>query len=380
MIEGGDSFDSEFLIQTKGGDKKWVRCIGESDLDETDYGRIYGSIQDIHIRKTAELELQKTLEEKNMLLESIGDGFFSVNTQWKVTYWNRQAENILERKRADIIGKNLWKTIPEAKLSNFQDLLYQAMESENAVYFEDYFVGMSLWIEVSAYPSKHGLSVFLKDISGRKKAEAEIKLSNERFLRVTEATHDAIWDWDMDEDLIYRGVGFQNLFGYQHDAPEQDLKSWMQKIHSEDFPNVKKQLEETLADSDSINFSAEYRFLKLNGEYAHVMDRGVIIREASGKPIRIVGSMSDITDRNRRIKAIQSQNEKLKQIAWTQSHVVRAPLARLMGLVMEVQREGLSEEEKNELMDHILNSSEELDEIIRDIVENSKIVLNLDNQ
>ena len=379
LIDGGVPFDSEFFITTKKGGNKWVRCIGECELDSTGSGRIYGSIQDIHKRKTAELELHKTLEEKNMLLESIGDGFFSVNKNWEVTYWNRQAEIILQRERKHILGENLWKSIPEAEFSNFQDMLFQAMEEEDAIYFEDYFIGMMMWVEVSAYPSKNGLSIFLKDITGRKKAEEEIKLSNERFVKVTEATHDAIWDWDIVNDLFYRSVGFQKLFGYKHDAPVQDLKSWMKKIHTNDYPKVKQQLQKTLEDPTSINFSAEYRFLKTDGKYAHVMDRGVIIRDSSGTPIRIVGSMSDITERNRRIKEIQTQNEKLKEIAWTQSHVVRAPLARLMGLVMEIQKNEIPDGERDELMKYVLNSAEELDEIIRNIVVKSKIVLNLES-
>ncbi len=380
LLAGGAPFDSVFLITTKKGSDKWVRCMAECELDSAGVGRVYGSIQDVHKAKTTEIELQKTLEEKNMLLESIGDGFFSVNQEWEVTYWNSQAEMILQRERKSIVGKKLWDSIPEAELSNFQDMLYQAMNSEDAVYFEDYLTGMLLWIEVSAYPSKNGLSVFLKDISGRKKAEEEIKLSNERFVKVTEATHDAIWDWDILNDLIYRSVGFQKLFGYKHDAPVRNLNSWMKKIHPKDFPGVKQLLDAVLEDPNSLNFSAEYRFLKRDGKYAHVMDRGVIIRDDFGAPIRIVGSMSDITERNRRIKAIQAQNEKLKEIAWTQSHIVRAPLARLMGLVMEIQKNEMSEEESSELMKHILNSAEELDEIIRNIVVKSKIVLNLEKQ
>jgi light-regulated signal transduction histidine kinase (bacteriophytochrome) len=89
--------------------------------------------------------------------------------------------------------------------------------------------------------------------------------------------------------------------------------------------------------------------------------------------------MSDITERNRRIKEIQTQNEKLKEIAWTQSHVVRAPLARLMGLVMEIQKNEIPDGERDELMKYVLNSAEELDEIIRNIVVKSKIVLNLES-
>ena len=75
----------------------------------------------------------------------------------------------------------------------------------------------------------------------------------------------------------------------------------------------------------------------------------------------------DITERVNYIKAIEQQNKQLQQIAWMQSHVVRAPLARLMGVVDLIKNYPNTESEKNELLDHLLSSAHEFDEIIRDI-------------
>lgn len=76
---------------------------------------------------------------------------------------------------------------------------------------------------------------------------------------------------------------------------------------------------------------------------------------------------TDITDRLNYIKAIENQNEKLKEIAWLQSHVVRAPVARLMSLVGLIKNYENTEEEQNELLDYILMSARELDDVIRSI-------------
>ncbi|NHE59715.1 PAS domain S-box protein [Cyclobacterium plantarum] len=114
------------------------------------------------------------------------------------------------------------------------------------------------------------------------------------------------------------------------------------------------------------------------GTFLHSKKNGEIITvEISSNPINFSGRpaklvlANDVTLKKAYIETIEEQNKRLKDIAWIQSHVVRAPLARLMGLVslLEVELEGLSKDKK-ELLDHVLVSASELDEVIKDI--NSK--------
>lgn len=79
-----------------------------------------------------------------------------------------------------------------------------------------------------------------------------------------------------------------------------------------------------------------------------------------------------MTERNKYIEAIEIQNNKLKDIAWTQSHVVRAPLARLMGLVKLLSDGRIEERKKNDFYELIQNSADELDEIIKGVVNKSQ--------
>ena len=77
--------------------------------------------------------------------------------------------------------------------------------------------------------------------------------------------------------------------------------------------------------------------------------------------------MQDITERRKYINAIERSNERLREIAWTQSHVVRAPLARIMGLIELLKNQRNNLDNIEEIIDNILNSSEELDKVIRKI-------------
>lgn len=118
------------------------------------------------------------------------------------------------------------------------------------------------------------------------------------------------------------------------------------------------------------NYPKEFTHIKNNGERIQVEILANNIK-FKNRPAQLV-LVNDVTERNRYIEAIEIQNEKLKDIAWMQSHKVRAPLARLMGLV-KLLKDGKTEERKKDVFfQYILNSAEELDEIIKVVVDKSK--------
>ncbi len=124
------------------------------------------------------LDLQDALREKNHILESIGDAFFAVDKDWTVTYWNKRAEAILDVKREDILGHNLWSTFNTEEHSPFHTLYGKSLSKETPVHFEVFYDLLGIWLEISSYPSPSGLSIYFKDISGRKKSEERLKKIN----------------------------------------------------------------------------------------------------------------------------------------------------------------------------------------------------------
>lgn len=108
-----------------------------------------------------------------------------------------------------------------------------------------------------------------------------------------------------------------------------------------------------------------YRHLKKDGELIQVELRGYVMNYKGQKAEIII--VNDITEKSKFISAIQDQNKKLRDIAWTQSHVIRAPLARMMGLIDLIKAYGSTGVEDEDLLDHLLKSAHELDNLIRDI-------------
>lgn len=134
---------------------------------------------DISERKKAEMDFITTLEEKNTILESIRDAFFAVDKNWNVTYWNKEAEKVLGRPKKEILNRNLWEVYSDSLDTESYRKYHQALATHQVVHFEDYYLPLDKWYEISAYPSDNGLSVYFKDVTERKVSEIRLKELNE---------------------------------------------------------------------------------------------------------------------------------------------------------------------------------------------------------
>ncbi|MBX3707162.1 MAG: response regulator [Pseudomonadales bacterium] len=135
-----------------------------------------------------------------------------------------------------------------------------------------------------------------QDIQRRKSAEAALRVSEERFRLLAMATNDAIWDWDVEQDRRWWGAGFTDLFGHQPGAAESNEATWAAFIHPEDRGRVLAELQETLLNADG-RWQCDYRFRRADGTWAQVQDRGHVIRDDARIAIRMVGGLSDVSER-----------------------------------------------------------------------------------
>lgn len=305
VVETEKSHSFEYFFP---GDGKWYEVNAYPSK-----GGVSVYFKNINDRKQAAEQLKAAYEERSRILESIGDAFFAVDHNWVVTYWNKEAEKLLGKNREDIVGKHLWTEYADAIDSDFYRQYHKAMETGTTVNFEEYYPTLGKWFEVSAYPSSNNLSVYFKDVTLRKKADLRLVQANERFEKVTEATNDAIWDWNIEENTLYWGSGFKNLFGHKVNRITPTLDSWTQHLHPEDLTRVLSSLDAVVADEQKAIWTAEYRFQKANGDYAFVIDRGIIIRSADGKPSRMVGSMTDISELKRSEEELKMANERFEK-------------------------------------------------------------------
>ncbi|MEX1212117.1 MAG: PAS domain S-box protein [Balneolaceae bacterium] len=189
-VNEGIPWDEELQIVTAKGNERWVRSKGEPVFVDGICRSIYGIFQDIHDRKQAQSAVHDALQERQRILESIGDGFFSVNRDWIVTYWNSAAEQMLETPKEDILGKNLWEVFHDATELPSYINYHRVMDRGVSIEFEDYYEPLERWYDISAYPSEEGISVYFKDTTNQKNQEADLRQSlKEKETLLTEIHH-----------------------------------------------------------------------------------------------------------------------------------------------------------------------------------------------
>lgn len=128
----------------------------------------------------------------------------------------------------------------------------------------------------------------------RKQAH-QLSVSHERFQAVARATNDAVWDWNLVTDEVWWNDSFRLTFGYHPSAPA-DSGSWVDNVHPDDRLRVKAGIQAVISSGGEL-WSDEYRFLRQDGSVALIYDRGVVLYDPHGKPVRMVGAMQDLSAR-----------------------------------------------------------------------------------
>lgn len=344
--------------------------------------------KNINQRKKKEDEIRKAYEEKNEILESIGDAFFAVDKHWTVTYWNRMAETLLKKSKHEILGRYFWSEYTDLVDTKSYEMYHRCMETGKSVSYDEYHKLVNKWFNITIYPSAKGLSIYYKDITDRKEWESTIRLANERFEKAAEATNDAIFDWHFDSQSIAWGRGFKALFGSSDRNAIDSFEKWLTRIHPQEIETIRSSIYELILSKETRQWKMDYRIQRMDGTWADVMHRGMIIRDDEGHPIRMVGAITDFTyirdyERQlielnekllRNIRELELANEELEKFAFITSHDLQEPL-RMITSFMDLLKKKYGndlDEKANQYIFYASDGAKRMKKIILDLLEYSR--------
>lgn len=197
--------------------------------------------------------------------------------------------------------------------------------------------------------------------------------SNQRYQYASRATSDAIWDWDIAKGTLYWGENFESIFGYKLSETCSGIESWTSHIHGDDIGRIKESILVVLQ-GDQTNWKEEYRYMRTDGTFAKVVDRGFVIRDKTGSAVRMVGAMHDISERKQALKEMKritddlyKNNQELHEFSYIVSHNLRPPVTNIMGIATLLEMEQDDPETVSYCATNLKTSISRLDEVILDL-------------
>lgn len=269
------------------------------------------SLIDITGLKLAVDEVRESRKKVLDILESISDGFFALDNDWRFTYVNHNAELLLGKRKEELLYRNIWEVFPEAVGTKFYNEFKKSKEEMIPASFEEFYSPLNKWFEVHVYPYKYGLSGYFSDISKRKDTERGLKESEERFRKIFEEGPLGIALNTLDYKFIKVNARLCQMLGYT----EQELQNmtFIDITYPEDV-DKDVNLAKKLIAGEIPYFQIEKRYVRKNGEVFWILLTASIIRDERGNPLYGLGMIEDISERKKVEEELQFKSMLLDSV------------------------------------------------------------------
>ena len=157
-------------------------------------------------------------------------------------------------------------------------------------------------------------------ITEHQQANTGLRQTNDHLELALMAVNGIIYDWEIEQRTLFRTQGLVEILGYRPEEAEPTLKWWTQRIHPDDRQRVRQHISNALANNS--DFALEYRVRHKSDRYLYVWDKGLIIRNAAGKAVRVVGSTIDISERKQAEAALREQTQFLRNVIDTNPNLI----------------------------------------------------------
>ena len=319
-VRRGGRYAHAYRTLGKDREYRWIEAIGRVDLDEDGKAVGFpGVLIDIEERRRIEAERDQAQTLLRSFVESAPGVMYAKDRQGRILIGNRGTTELIGRAPEAYIGRTdaelLGDAAQAAAVMKTDERIMssgRAEQLEEEVSFPD---GRRAWWLSTKAPLRDvdgtvtGLVGTSLDITDRKAAEARHQEIEERYRLAARATNDAIWDWRMADGHVIWNEALTTLFG--HPESETDANWWIDHIHPDDRARIDRQIHAVIEGDGSV-WTGEYRFERVDGSYAAVLDRGTVLRNAAGEPVRMIGAMLDLSAIKAAEAALTQSEERLR--------------------------------------------------------------------
>ena len=317
----------------------------------------------------------------------ISDAFFALDREWRFTYLNDRAHELINPEGERLVGATIWDEFPAAISRKFKAEYEHAMYEQESVTFEEYYPDpLDTWFEVSAYPSETGLSVYFQDVTERKEMEQELRQSEARFRMLAEEIDEVVWMATADAtEFVYVNPAFEDIWGMDTTTLYEEPLAFVDAIHPADRERVRAAFRALPEEP----YDEEFRIVRPDGEIRWVHARGTqaAAEDVDGEMVRVIGVGEDITEHKRReerleelVGELEASNERLEQFAYAASHDLQEPL-RMVSSYLQLVEDRYADDldaDGEEFIDYAVDGADRMREMIQGLLEYSRVGSNGD--
>ncbi|WP_251954815.1 PAS domain S-box protein [Salinibacter ruber] len=309
LVEEGRPYDLDLQITTAKGSRRWIRVAGapaesssgpaEEEITpaEEEITKVAGALQDITERKEEE-------RRRKQVISRVTDGILKVNSEWRVTLVNEQAEAAYGMSEEKMLGRSLWDVFGGLEGTRFEEVYRKAMRSRHPAEIEEHYSGMGEWFDVQVYPNGDGgLDFYFRVITERKEREEALREAKSRYQTLIENFPDG-GAFLFDEDLRYVLAGGEKVGVVG--GPEEVIGSTVREVLPEEIAErqaryFRRALEGKRSEFEESHKGRRYRVQALP------------VRDEDGTVISGIAFAQDITEQKRRKEELKRKKEELKQ-------------------------------------------------------------------
>jgi PAS domain S-box-containing protein len=367
---------------------------------------IYGVHHDITAQKLSEEALTKRKMQLSVAADIARLGYWELNFDTGIFTFNDQFYAMLKTTAVEMGGYEMAQEdyasrfLPQSEREKIFNEVTKAIEIgepgnscqlEHKIIYATGEIGF-LTVRFFIVRDENGRPVKTvganQDITDRKAAEEQLRLSKERYDLVTQATNDVIYEWDVINDLNYWGEGYQTLFGHKRTGDKMPTDTWVLNLHPEEREELIAIIRGAF-EKKKTSLTREIRFKCADGSYKTVFDNLVIVYNEKGQPLKVVGAMQDITERkknetaikelnaklNRRAEELAASNDELEQFAYVASHDLQEPLRMISSFLQLLQKkyDTVLDETATQYIGQAVSGAERMKRLIMDLLEYSRV-------
>jgi len=279
----------------------WVKLTVSGARDEHARLKHFVSlVEEISERRVAELAQARLAA----IVASSDDAIISKDLNGIITSWNTGAVRIFGFSPEETIGRSITLLIPPELQAEETTILARLRRGERIEHYETVRVtksGERLNVSLTISPMRDsqgriiGASKIARDITERRRIEKALRESQAQLTLALESSRTAIFDWDIADSRGQWNEQMATLYNFQPAGPFITAEEWRGLFHPDDTDRLTQEFERVIREQDKFQF--EFRTIRPNGEMRWILSLGRVVRDLDGKPVRLIGTHTDITDR-----------------------------------------------------------------------------------